>query len=1704
MAKKTFPFIHKGLIQAVEPGLLEDGQFQRSANITSTQAGEISVRLGSQRFANSQNFGIINSLVKMSVAGDDVNDARYFGEGTYIWRCVGPYTIYTNVTPTALGAHRFEAHPYHAGSGSKPMLFVAHPGRMMRDDGTFATLRPWGILPPIRPAQTGFANTDLGDYGGLEVLTDQSSGGSDRLSAPTVSTATARAGNYYVISPSSMAGILNGMYLKLDSGWVVVEGIGAASFYAYSSSTPSGTIHSYSKPVTHLASDDSVVAQLSGDGSSYYETFSGSADWSLNGDAASGYDSSDPVHFGVNVGDTAAVKEIRFRVFVGGSANDYYEYVVSVSSVQTAVWQEFDVAKNKFTKIGNAGQGAYTWKSVTGCQVYVKTNSISPAPSFDFLVGSVYAIGAQGPDSLSSATASAYRYVVCGRDPSTGALGNPCAEMVEENWVFSQRRAISVICCGIDTDATTGNPSISGFGSLAVYRAGGTFSDAYYRFIGYASNPGYTGGAPNTVTFVDNYPDSAIAGNDTVEFDNFPPVPSDLRVPFQATIASVPASKDGFQTISVTGAPSGSVSDYCQVGSELTLGFGVNEEKCIIAAAGTSTVTVWLQRIHYPGEKVLCSFRYGIGCDIVCQAGDALLVAGDPANPHKVYRSKAGRPTAFPVVNGANGNSHIYNIGSPENPILGIVEQNGEILFLNRSSMYLARVWNGAMTEPAEIARRGMAAKHLWCKVGGEVWFLSDDGIYSWSGGTPTKRSGKVNWIFNSTELQIGYYWPIDYTQLDKASIETFNGWVYVFYQDTLANFHGIRYSAELDIWEPYEVVSNAWNGSITSLLYERDLGRLVAGVYDNNSGRAYLERLEAGYTDHWTSVSSDGVPIPWNAKLGFISPSGRSAENLFQEICIEATTGDDVSVGVFYDFSETVDSTDQFTIQDGTTRAVPANFPLGVSSSISYGKEAKSMSIELSGTSATRTRLYSLGVTFEPLAEATKGRITDWQSCGHEWDKRLYELTIEYDAKGQGATLAIDTLSGVSGATYNAAVQLVQLSGTGRTKAVVPIVDGVIAKMVRLRPTVTAGDYLIYNWKFQFEPYPPDTVFFSEYDDGGYPYEKWYQQIVLDVDTGGGTATLALETESGTAQSINVTTTHSTRDFVYTLSPAITGRKMRIKVLNITAGGKFQLFAKPVYIFDQADKGPVIHTSAWNDLGHEFDKELVTITFEYENSSGVVEMKMDTLSGISGGTLTSGVQSFLLNQTGRAKQTFAINAGTVVKMIRLYPVGPANPASFKVWKYTVQKNDWPADTVRFTPWEDGGYQHQKIVQEVAFDVDTGGVAATVTIQSDGSTAQTFTVNTTSGSRDAVVTLNPVISGKKFKLLITPGANGKFQLWSWKFHFLKGDNGPSEHSFDYDNLAYPYDKRLKNVTFEYDLGAQGPVVMAMDTVYGVDGTSHGTAVQTFTLSGQGRCIQTFALTADTIVKMVKIYPQSMQVTFKVWKYVFEKDNLPPDTVAATDWDTVGWPCDKILRSISLDVDTGGVAASVSLQVDGSSVHTFSVTTTATNRDVTISVPSDIVGKAFRLMPTPGTGGKFQVYKVQYNTVREPCAVTKFDTYEITLGQAGWSFIKQMWVEYMCATPIVVSIYREGGVLFYQKTLPAHSRRDVENFLVPKKVGAVLNKSRMYRFTVQSQNGTTPFKLYVDSSRIESKNLSNDQRAGYMQHVLSTLTAPQAF
>lgn len=1691
-APVVVPFDHSGVVQTVARERLKPGQYHALENITLVQAGNIQSRFGSERKTAAIG-SLIHTIEGFRLGSADTEKYLYVGEGSDIYRI----KVSDFATVTDMGAsleswgQRFTATKLNVGRASRPHVFIASSS-MLKDSavtpgGTATTsFTKWGMIPP-----PGALSASVGSQLSKTVTTTPTTitwhtagsdsnkfmGDSNTENTPiTILNGTVNLSEFNSTTKSGKAsdGYDSDDFIELvftpDNPsrfeyWILQFDVSASANdyndYYEKYIVPnqmSGVLNRTENPLTSYTER----ADLLGSGA---VGLGGEQITSVEQDGSSSAQLTNPD----NVAEGSKPIELPpSRIEDGGTPP-----AITVK-----------IRKNEFLKVGAAGTSGKTWADVKHVRLWARSGTLG-ASDLDLVVSSVKLIGGAGPSNIDPGLGP-YEWAYTYRNDATGDESNPCPFMVEDRYIKNIQRQpveLSGFLASSDGQVT----------SIGVYRRGGTLLS--WKLVGYKAN--------DTSNFTDNLSDVDLKDAPTMESDNDPPVTSSLPTAFKAS-ATGPTGT-GSQSISVTVAqPSGlEADDVLTVGTRLLVQEQDKTEYVQVTAVTGNTISVIFQQNHSSFTLYTASV-VGVPCRLSTVVGSHIILAGDRNNPHVAYMSKAGRPQSFPVVVESTGNVNQVNIGTPSNPIMALTEYGGDLVSLNRHGLFTVGIFNGQLQKAQETpAQNGLCVESGWVKAENHIVYLADDGVYAWAGGAEQNISGDLDWFFRGKT--VAGRAPMSRTAVDLGYVKMayYQNQVWLTCRDTSGDSWLLVYDSGRGIrpprWEFYKPSAENALAASWSTLYNLDGVLYSARVFSGQSTTdAYIYKEQTGYEDNTYS-------IPIVVETGYFDGGMPSVNKQWGDIVLEFTSVADLTVKVYYDFAASPSETFSLTGAAGRRR-IP--LPLNSGNAV----EAYSIAFRFEGQSSDSSHVILHSLTFNVLniAEVQRGRAGDWTDGGYPYDKRLDQLVIDYDTNGQNVTLNLDTITGVAGATITSAVATFTLNGQ-RSQAALPIKkasdnDWVVCKKWRLRPTTTSTDFHILSANVTYEKQPPDVTLFTDQSDYGSPFDKYFNQLILDIDTGGVAATVDvyIDNAGSPSQSFSVTTTEKSRQTNLTMKTGLSGKKAHLRITP-GGGGKAKLWSHD-FVTTPVDKGAVLHTFDWDDLGHPYDKRLYELIVEYEVASDTT-LNVECVYGVAPTRSTTTLTFTLKGGVGRMKHSFPISNATPFKLVRVYPAANTPATTAKIYKYDFQFEKLPPDIVYFTEPSDYGSPFEKNFNQLILDVDTGGVAATVTVELDGvSFGTTFSVTTNSLSRRANVTLPVGMKAKKARILATPGGGGKFQLFSHDFVTTPVDPGPVLHTFDWDDLGTPYDKLLKTITIPYEVTTN--TVVQIEYQYGIPPNfAQGTPVQVTLEAPEGaepaRREHTFNFADNTIAKMIRVSPLTAgtpNTAAKIYRYTVDKAVLPPDTMPYTDWSDLGYKCEKILRSMTIDIDTGNVQATIQVYVDGTLRSTFYATTTRQDRVRTFSFVSDIantvvIGKLIKLVITAGSGGKSQVYDVQWDYQKEPCPLIAWDSFEQYFGSNGYKYIKQVWFEYRCAGQVTMKFYRDGGTLFYTKTLPVQAQRDVQRFYLPEINSGVLNKSHGYRVTVESVDPTKPFYFYRDTSRIETMLLSGDARQPFNQHFL---------
>jgi len=1367
-----FRFSLEGVFTKQAPDLLKDGRYRRLLNVCSNQEGSLSSRTGIKKLGYlSSTLPLCYQIRKLSV----FPEANPLAPGSGNPRYLGIYTSglaynlyrtydYTSATTALVASNtdtaskHWEMAAYSAGDSGDPWAYFACPTKMLKDRGAspYSSLPNWGVLPAFG-----------------------------------VATATINTGN---VNISAIAWGYNG----------------------------SGVVITLATPVGLNDYDQVTISGVpqGGGGNIAITTTDGRS----------------------NINDTWSIR-VGFTDTHGNIINP------------TTMFQIFD--KN--------GQGV---SSTTTGTIPVTGGYVVGVPTPGKLDG--------GAENSADQT-QAYDWRYCYVDSQTNNAGNPSQTML----------AASAVTGGTPVAVHNGQVTVTIMGTsdnarlsrTALYRRGGILYDAW-RLLAYLPTPG----AGATATYIDNMADADLQYADPIETDNDPPVTSTVPTPLTSTLQSGYSS--GRQTISLTSAMLALVTN----GSLLHI-YGANPEDCVIESVQTSsTAIVYLQCSHTAGDGVEVDAITNQPCNLACSfpTGDCLLVAGDPNNPHVLYKSKSGSPEAFPVGTDAAGAVTSIGVGTPSNGIVNMCDFRGQVLCLNASSLFEVALIQGSLVAPAEVAPKGLVAQSAWCETPTEVWFLSTDGVWSWDGGSLSKRSEAIDPIFHGE--QINGLVPINMTStaLLSARMEYRRNAVRLVYQGIDSNTHEMLCEPLYgDRWIPYdedEYIGQSPEYPITAMYQETDTGSLILAINNPLVGATFgiadcvAVSGNTNYaSDWWTTAppsgNDQGAVIPWDIRLPWFDLGSPHLKKLFEEIWLDLDP--QLSKGVYsWDPSLTIEllldyaedttqvcaadsnAVDSFTVTLGTGASLAGRQMLSLLPQLvsksgkyqSYGREARAVSFHIWGSAfPVQCSFYRLIFQYQETGLLTAGGASDWRNEGSRFDKKFSIMTVEFDAQGVNQQVVLDTITGPGGNTYNEDVATftlaknnVTVTGAGRCLCSFPVTD-LIAKEVRVRPVSTVSNvgqaattfFKITNVWFEKEEFPPDILTFTPWEDGGSQYDKYANQIDLEVNTNGQAVTVNIQADGanvllgGSPVTVTVTTTEGDRRRNVTLPSGLKGKQWRLYVdpsqANLYTGGgtgMWQLF-RHGFVFQPADKGEVVHTQDWRDEGWPHDKRFRVVNLEWDNTGGAdVVLQMDLLSGIGGATVQTNVASFDLGAgTGRSQKSCQLPDGLIGKKIRVYPASANNAnASLKSWAYTTEFEKFPPDTVLFTEPKDFEWPFEKVGRNLILKIDTGGVACAIQPMGDGSAlGSALSVTTTLDDWQRILPLSANLIAKLWKLGLTPGTNGKAQLFDWNLDFIREPPSVTSWTSNELTLGYPGWKFITTLWLEYLSPTPLTVTLTSDT-----------------------------------------------------------------------------------------------------------------------------------------------------------------------------------------------------------------------------------------------------------------------------------------------
>jgi hypothetical protein len=237
-------------------------------------------------------------------------------------------------------------------------------------------------------------------------------------------------------------------------------------------------------------------------------------------------------------------------------------------------------------------------------------------------------------------------------------------------------------------------------------------------------------------------------------------------------------------------------------------------------------------------------------------AGKYIMGCGDPNRPGYLYWTNPGDPDAASVSN------NVQLTSQTEALVNGFV-YSGQPFCWTKDNLYPIQFGQDITTfrsNGPSACGRGVAAPWAFTSDGPQIYFLSQDGIYSTDGQSPaiSLTEGNLRPIFNG--LSVGQYTPVDYSAQEELRLWYAGQKLYFVYKDTSGDRQLLSWHSAYNRWELNTYFPGAINNAPTTV-YE-DEGQSSSVVYLGFSN-GFLYQIEPN------AVNDAGSPIQANVRTG-------------------------------------------------------------------------------------------------------------------------------------------------------------------------------------------------------------------------------------------------------------------------------------------------------------------------------------------------------------------------------------------------------------------------------------------------------------------------------------------------------------------------------------------------------------------------------------------------------------------------------------------------------------------------------------------------------------------------------------------------------------------------------------------------------------------------------------------------------------------
>lgn len=668
--------------------------------------------------------------------------------------------------------------------------------------------------------------------------------------------------------------------------------------------------------------------------------------------------------------------------------------------------------------------------------------------------GTQYQMGIKEPQSpptitlVSGPLTGQFQYVYKWRSSVTGAVSNPSPLSAVVTASGNQMSVATSLSTDPQVDtADVYRIDVNGTGSL--------------------ENLTYVGSIPNGGTLPDFWSDLALANNPIASYADFEPFPS-IGLPISGIGSWPGGSGPALLTVTTGSLPLNLLPGTpiifmgFLVGTTYARPVDATHVELMLATTLSPSVNVPFQIRNPVLAATPVPFMWGPTDNV-----QFMFAVGDKNNPGRLYWTTGNNPDTAADTNtqDVTSGSEILMNGCLVGGV-GMVYSNQRawLIYPNffNALATVTGVAGSQFTLVESIANRGLAAKRgLTTDGGGNVYFISTDGVYVSPGGSGSRsitdddlynlfpHEGSIPQAIVRAAITI---YPPSYGGIDEMKLSFASGYLYFDYLDINGTPTTLVYDAVNDAW-----VFDDYFDLVTVHGYQD----ITAGGFSHNPP------VVAGTSGKIYQLTNSGSEVVTCILATPCYDNGDArADKHFGDLFIRAQTqsGHSISVEAFQNLYQTPVATSPSLL---TGSPAGTQLPFIVDFSSNNGLYARDVEMIFSWTLDEVTAVFFWQPSIIEVPDTVANRPSDWDNGGTEGAKWIQGALIEADSFNVAKDFIAQSGDDLSGVAFEETAQF-----NGRSIKAFSLSTPLVAHTVRLVST-DGVPWRVWNVQWVFEPYP-------------------------------------------------------------------------------------------------------------------------------------------------------------------------------------------------------------------------------------------------------------------------------------------------------------------------------------------------------------------------------------------------------------------------------------------------------------------------------------------------------------------------------------------------------------------------------------------------------------------------------------------------------